>query len=321
MKKISKSTLRRETVLLLVYPLFVITMLFLWLLPTCLRARLEQFAGRMYYEKGIKARKIALENLTSVFSKEKSVEEIELLARQVFTNTAGSFLDFFAQVYINNPKTFFKKIVSVEGEQNLQQAFSKGKGVICLIPHLSSWELSAVIPPMLGYKTIAASKPIKGFLVNASMVWFRKRRGMINFDRTGSYQNLVQGLNEGNCLILMIDQDTNVKGCFVDFFGRQTYTPLGASRLAADTGAAIVPMATFREGTGKYRFEIMPELPFVQTQNLENDLIANTQAQTLAMENFIRKSPSQWVWMHRRWKTTPESLARFLEKRRLQKEK
>ena len=335
--KMTKSTFRRETILLLAYPFLWQVMIFLWFCPLFLRKKIEKFSGKLYYKMGKKARQVALNNLTNVFGKGGSVchfdqrekspanknrflpsvemtkEEIENVAKEVFKNTAGAFLDFFAQSYIKSKKKFFKKIVvSIEGEEHLKSAYQKGKGVICLIPHLSSWELSAVTPPMLGYKTIAASKPIKGVLVNKTMVWFRARRGMKNFSRVGSYDVLVQGLKEGNCLILMIDQDTNVKGCFVDFFGREAYTPLGASRLAADTGAAVVPMAMSRISAGKYHFEILPEMAVIQTDSPENDLIANTQAQTKAMEYFIQKNLTQWVWMHRRWKTTRESLEKYL---------
>jgi KDO2-lipid IV(A) lauroyltransferase len=99
----------------------------------------------------------------------------------------------------------------------------------------------------------------------------------------------------------------------VQFFGRETYTPLGASRLAADTGAAVVPMAMWRIETGKYLFEILPEMEAIKTDNPEHDLITNTYAQSLVIENFIRKNPTQWIWMHRRWQTTPERLAQHLQ--------
>jgi KDO2-lipid IV(A) lauroyltransferase len=300
-----RSTLRREIVLLLAYPLFVVVMALLWLCPVALRKRLESFAGRMYFKYGHKARQTAIGNIGIAYKDEISDDQIVEMVKEVFANLAGVLLDFFATVYIKKPKKYFN-MVEVSGQEHLAAAYEKGKGVICLIPHLSSWELSAVTPPMLGFKTIAASKPIKGFLVQKSMVWFRKRRGMMNIERGGSYRQLVEGLKAGNCLILMIDQDTKVKSCFVDFFGRKAYTPLGASRLAVDTDAAIVPMAMTRKSIGKYHFEILPELPYMKTDNAEEDLITNTQNQTTVIENFIRKTPTQWVWMHRRWKTQPK---------------
>ncbi|MDR1543680.1 MAG: hypothetical protein LBS50_04570 [Prevotellaceae bacterium] len=316
--KLNKSKIRRETVLALAYPLLVLAMLFLWICPVFLRKKIEKIAGKIYYKMGTKARISALNNLKSVYSNQFSEQEIEKMAQEVFTNTAGCVLDFFAKVYVKKPKNYFK-FVQVAGVENLKKAYDKGKGVICLIPHISSWELSAVTPPMLGCKTIAASKPVKGALIQKTMVWFRARRGMKNFERGGSYQHLVEGLQAGNCLILMIDQDTDVKGCFVQFFGRETYTPLGAARLAADTDAAIVPMAMQRLETGKYLFEILPEMEVVKTDNPQQDLITNTQAQSLVIEGFIRKNPTQWVFMHRRWKTTPAILEQRLKWRAEQK--
>ncbi|MDR3328451.1 MAG: hypothetical protein LBT04_10185 [Prevotellaceae bacterium] len=304
--KINKSVLRRETVLLLAFPFFVIIMFFLWICPVFVRKRLEKFSGKLYYKYGHKARQTALDNLQLAYNNVLDRTQTEQMAKEVFTNVAGALLDFFTTVYIKKPKKYFK-MVKVTGQEHLEQAYQKGKGVICLIPHLSSWELSAVTPPMLGYKTVAASKPIKGYLIQKSMVWFRKRRGMVNFERGGSYRQLVEKLKQGNCLILMIDQDTKVKSCYVNFFGKKAYTPLGASRLAFDTGAAIVPMAMTRTDIGSYRFDIQPELPLIHTDNKEEDLIVNTQNQTAAMENFIRKTPNQWVWMHRRFKTQPQS--------------
>ncbi|MDR2840921.1 MAG: lysophospholipid acyltransferase family protein [Paludibacter sp.] len=302
MNKSKIKNARRQTVLALAFPFMIIAMLLLWICPLWLRKQLEIVSGKLYFKLGKKARITAIENLTLAFGTTHSDAQIEQLARSVFRNTAGAVLDFFARVYINKPKSYFK-MVKVVGEENLRTAYERGKGVICLIPHISSWELSAVTPPMLGYKTIAASKPIKGYFIQKAMVYFRARRGMINIDRTGSYRNLVAGLNAGNCLILMIDQDTKVKGCFVDFFGKKAYTPLGAARLAADTGAAVVPMAMTRTDTGAYRFDILPEIQAIKTDDPTNDLVANTQLQTAIIENIIRQNPTQWVWMHRRWKT------------------
>ena len=297
------SNFRRELVLFVAYPLFAIVMVFLWICPFSIRKKLNTIAGKIYYKYGHKARATALDNIAKAYN-DLSQTEVEDMAKAVFNNVASAFLDFFSFVYVNSKKHYFKYI-EVEGEENLRRAYDKGKGVICLIPHISSWELSAVTPPMLGYPTVAASKPIKGFLVQKTMVWFRRRRGMINFDRDGSYKKLVSSLKEGKCLILMIDQDTSVKSCFVDFFGRKTFTPLGASRLALDTDAAIVPMAIKQLDVKKYKFTILPELPTVRTDNREEDMITNTQNQSNVIEGIIRKNPTQWVWMHQRWKTSP----------------
>lgn len=310
---------RRETLLLLAYPFFLLVLLFLQIYPKQWRPRMARGLGRLAFRCDKHSRKHTLNNLRLAYGNEKSEEEIQQMGLEVFEEIGVSVTDFFATVFIRDKERYFK-MVKVEGLEHLQKAYDRGKGVLCLIPHLSIWELSAVTPPMLGFRTSAVSKPIKGMLFQKSMVHFRAKRGMRNYERDHSYQKILDSLHDGECMIMMIDQDTKVKGAFVDFFGHQAYTPLGCARVAADTGCAVVPMATIRTGDGQYLFKIEPELPLIDTGNLEEDLVANTQAETAAMERFVRDYPTQWVWMHRRWKTTPESLAKFLEEKRKAKQ-
>lgn len=135
------------------------------------------------------------------------------------------------------------------------------------------------------------------------------------------YDSLVNVLKKGECLIFMIDQDSKrIKGEFLKFFGMQAYTPVGCAKLAMETGAAIVPMATFRNNENDtYTFKIYEEVPLHLTENNDYDLKYNTQIHNDIIESIIRENPTQWTWMHRRWKTTPESLKKYLEERALQK--
>jgi KDO2-lipid IV(A) lauroyltransferase len=139
---------------------------------------------------------------------------------------------------------------------------------------------------------------------------------MKNIPRDGSYAKLIKVLQEGECLILMMDQDTKVKGVFVDFMGKPAYTPIGASRLALETGALIVPMVMTRKEDDNYRFIIYPELSLINTGNLESDILKNTQRQTKITEDIVRTYPTQWVWMHSRWHTTAESLESYRKSKR-----
>jgi KDO2-lipid IV(A) lauroyltransferase len=312
--------IRRETLLLLAYPFLRLVILFVRFYPKSHRAALGTFLGKQAYKFNKTSRKRTLNSLTIAYGDMLTPEKIEEMAKEVFVNTAKTVVDFYATVHITDKKRFFE-MVEVEGEEHLKTAYEQKKGVICLVPHLSSWELSAVTPPMLGYSTSAASKAIKGFLIQRMMVRFRSRRGMKNISRENSYKKLVKALEAGDCLIVMIDQDTKVKGVFVDFYGKKAYTPMGVSRLALETGAIVVPMAMVRKEDSKYKFIIRPPLETINTGNLEKDLYDNTQQQTLVLEKIIRQYPTQWVWMHRRWKTTPESLAAYLEQRAAEKAK
>jgi Lauroyl/myristoyl acyltransferase len=279
-------------------------------LPILYVRKFSLIVGHKFYDYAHKSRQRALDNLELIYKDNTTCEDRILMAKAVFVEIIKSFFDYAAFSHIVCKKKFFS-FIEVKGEAHLRAAYDRGKGVICLIPHLSSWELAAITPPMLGYETSAASKAMKQKFLENLMVKYRGRRGMKNITREGSYCKLIEVLKKGECLILMIDQDTKVKSVFVDFMGKLAYTPLGASRLALETGAAIVPMAMTRKPDDNYCFMIYSELPVVNTGNIPNDLLENTRRQTQMMEEIIRAYPTQWVWMHRRWKTTPEALAEY----------
>ena len=58
-------------------------------------------------------------------------------------------------------------------------------------------------------------------------------------------------------------------------------------------------------GLGKYRLRFDPALELIRTNDIEADVIANTQLFTKVIEDYVRRYPEQWLWVHRRWKTRP----------------
>ena len=305
---------RRNLLAIVSFPLIYLLILIFRIIPIKWTRRFACFVGKRFYNNAPKSRSVALHNLEMIYGDSTTEQERVAMAQAVFTEQIKSFLDYLAYSHLRNKKRYFK-LIEVVGEEHLKLAYERGKGVICLIPHLCSWEFSAITPPMLGYPTSGASQSMKIKVFQWLMTGFRERRGMKNITRVGSYEKLIETLRAGECLILMIDQDTKVKSAFVDFMGKKAYTPLGASRLALETGAAVVPMVMTRKADDNYRFIIYPELPIVETGNLEADLVENTQRQTKIIEDMVRKFPTQWVWMHERWRTTPEMVEEYRRKK------
>lgn len=313
--KFNRKAIRRKVVPIIIFPFLGIGICIFRILPIAWIRQFATFVGGLVYHLANSSREKALTNLKSVYGDVYNQEELETIARDVFIEALKSFFDYVAYSNLTDKERYFS-LVEVEGYEHLQAAYEKGKGVICLIPHVSSWEFAAITPSMLGFKTAAASKALKMKMLEKKMVKFRARRGMRNITREASYPKLLDVLRNGECLILMIDQDTKVKSVFVDFMGKPAYTPIGASRLAFETGALIVPMVMTRKEDDNYRFIIYPELPLIDTGNLEADLFENTQRQTKVMEEMIRAYPSQWVWMHSRWRTTPEMVMAYQQSKK-----
>ena len=187
-------------------------------------------------------------------------------------------------------------------------------GVLCLIPHTVALEFPALILPLLGYKTTWVTSRIKNPALSKLILRHRESTGTHDLVRHRCYDRLVELLRDGECVIMMSDHDSrNTRGEFVDFLGIEAYTPTGCARLAADTGAAVVPMFAMRGPDGKYTFAIWPELPALCAPDGSYDILANMKQQNDAFSRIITENPDQWIWFHKRWRTTPESLERFLK--------
>jgi len=76
--------------------------------------------------------------------------------------------------------------------------------------------------------------------------------------------------------------------------------------LAMDSGAPVLPMFYLKKPDDTYELIIEKEIPLVATGNRKQDMEENTRRFHAVIEEYIKKYPTQWVWMHNRWKTTPE---------------
>ena len=124
-------------------------------------------------------------------------------------------------------------------------------------------------------------------------------------DKKGAGEMMPRIIEQGSVLGFIADQDAGRKGVFVDFFGRPACTNKGLALIASKTGAPVIPAFIRRVDRYSHEIVIGDEVPLSATGDKEADILANTQAYTKAIEDFIRKYPDQWFWMHRRFKTRP----------------
>ena len=134
---------------------------------------------------------------------------------------------------------------------------------------------------------------------------------MLHGNKTFAKQDFARGLisavRAGETVGVLMDQNmTPPQGVFVDFFGLQACTASGIARVALKTNAAVVPAFTIWDPVlRKYRVHFEPAVNLIRTGNHEQDVLANTAKFTKVIEEFVRRYPDQWLWVHKRWKTRP----------------
>jgi KDO2-lipid IV(A) lauroyltransferase len=246
-----------------------------------------------------------LNNLTTAYGDEKSAAEIYAMAKEVWINLGKSGAEFAIKMGQDDPEEFFKDL-EVRGNEYLQEAIQRGRGILGLISHMGCWEGTALGLPMLGIPAYAIGKKLGNERLNTLLFESRGKKGVLTLARGSSYKTILRVLSENNLIGILIDQDTEVRGVFVDFYGKPAYTPIGAAMLAMDSGAPVLPMFYLKKQDDTYEFVIEKEIPLADTGNRRQDMEENTRRFHRVIEEYIRKYPTQWVWMHNRWKTTPE---------------
>ena len=291
----------------------------LQVLPRKTAMRLAGALGALVFRLMKKERAKTIGNLSIAYGHEKSPEEIAAMAREVFVNLGKSSAEFAIKMGRKRPEEFFENL-EVKGREHLQAAIKKGRGILGLMCHLGCWEGSALGLPMLGIPTYAIGKRLTNEKLNALLFESRGKKGVQTLARGSSYKTILRVLAENNLVGILIDQDTNVRGVFVDFYGRPAYTPIGGAMLAMDSGAPVLPIFYLKKDDDSFVLIIEEEIPLVTTGDRRRDMEENTRRFHAVIERYIKKYPTQWVWMHNRWKTTPAKLA-AKEKRRAQKRK
>ncbi len=186
------------------------------------------------------------------------------------------------------------------------EAFEADPGAIAVVAHTGNWEMQAATAGLVLQRRLnIVVKSLKPASLDEWMHAARGRWGTRVFDRRGSARDLLKVLKAGENLGFILDQNAKRNwGIFVDFFGKPACTSDGLAQLAAISGRPIFPVFCHREEDGRLHVEFGEQIPGPQDRS-EAEIHRVTQAATLAVENFIRRYPDQWIWMHRRWRTQP----------------
>ena len=275
-----------------------------WLLvriPTRAQARLGQAIGYLFWGLAASRRQITLTNLRLCYP-EKTEAAINDLARDVFCNMGVSVMESIRNWLGSQHKDpWLAERIDIEGLETLQQAQAQGRGVLLVGMHLMAME--SISP---GLARVAQVDVIYRYNKNPVIEWLMVRgrqRYYPNVIEREDTRAILASLKQGNILWYAADQDYGAKhSVFADFFGIPAATITGTARLAKFKNSPVVIMSQHRDIAAhrwSLRFDPGPEsYPTGDTQ---------TDAQLIndAIEVAVRRTPEQYLWLHKRFKTRP----------------
>ena len=192
------------------------------------------------------------------------------------------------------------------GLEHLTGQVTPAGGAILVTGHCGNWEWMNLALGLSGVGMSVAAREVYDPRLDEIVRQLRGRFGGETILRgQGAGQRLARALRGGRVLGLLIDQDIDAPGAFVEFFGRPAWTPTGAAVLALRTGRPLVPGFARREPDGTFRLAFEPPIVPTPGDDLEEAAGRLTARLTSRIEAWIREEPAQWVWMHRRWRRQP----------------
>ena len=199
------------------------------------------------------------------------------------------------------------QIIVYDGFENYERAHSLGKGVLYLTAHIGAWELSAFAHSLQGHPLRIVMRGLDNPYLDDLIQRYRTMHGNAVLDKDNFVRGLLAAMKAGETVGILMDTNmTPPQGVFVDFFKIPACTASGLARIALRTDAAVVPGFTIWDPVlRKYRLRFEPAVKLIRTQDEEGDVVANTALFTKIIEDYVRRYPDQWLWVHRRWKTRP----------------
>jgi KDO2-lipid IV(A) lauroyltransferase len=294
----------------LIYVFFLCLSVPFRLLPYPQALKLGTLVVRTLFPLFPKYRRIALENISHAFPELNSREHQQILDEHLH-HLGYLIADTFWKSRMN--QRWFTRYVryapgAEETERRLIDQARRKSGFILITGHLGTWE---DIAQFVGYRMNGAIvyKTIRNrFLDN----WFRKHRsrlgtGVFTMEETPL---LVKYLKQGGVIALASDQNAGTSGIFIDFLNRPASTYKGPATIAYLTGAPMIFISLIHRGDGTVilDFEDLGTLKKEDFSSKEEAIRVGTERWVRTLEKFIRKTPGQYFWVHRRWKTTPAML-------------
>src|SRR5580698_6852135 len=210
----------------------------------------------------------------------------------VFRSIARVLVAFakFPQIRVDTVKEWIR----CEGLEHVEAALRQGRGVLFATAHLGNWELSAYAHALLVAPMDVVVRELDNPLIDTLV---ERRRGLSGNRTIGKQEYaraILKALAANRAVGILVDQNAAADaGVFVDFFGVKACAAVGFAKLAARSGAAVIPgFAIWEEAEKRYVLRFRPPV------EITGDAARDTQAVQTELERAIREHPDQWLWIH-----------------------
>ena len=274
-------------------------------IPFSTQVFIGKFIGKAIYPFMSKWRSTAYSNISHCFP-EKKQAQVNTLVKLHFEAIGISLFETANAYYASDKKII--KLLTTKNEYFFKDALKQEGGIILLCAHF--------MPLMLGSRALLLKhrianiyRPQNNKLFDQAMVKGYKKHGAVMIKSTDT-RSIVKAINNSLPIWYAPDQDLGEKNSvFAQLFGIPTATATATARLAKNNNTRVIPFSFIRTKKG---YEMSFEEPL---QNFpSNNPVDDATTTNMILEKQIKKTPEQYLWIHRRFKTRPEGAENFYKK-------
>lgn len=288
--------------------------LFTWcvaLLPRSLSIRIGQAVGAFLHNILHGRRSIVIDNIRQALPFMQrhpawtgAFETAEEIALATFMNLGVSIVEV-CRLYHGKGDSMIDAI-EVNGRDNVLAAREKHKGLIFVGGHCGNWELMSLSFKKLFNENVwAIVTPQKNPYLNAVVEKMRMSYGNKVIYNRSALRPILGVIKNDGVIGMLADQAVfEHNGALIEFLGRKAWANKAPAIIAHKTGVPLVPVFIHREGD-RYRLTIHPEHALCGDRS-EEGIVRDIQAVARYLEDFVCAHPTEWYWLHRRWKRAGE---------------
>lgn len=256
-------------------------------------------------------RRIAVENVRIAVEKGALSSSVnpEDVVRDFFRHLGRSIIEL-VKIYCGLGRHILDR-VRIEGKEHFDEAKRSGKGIIFVTGHCGNWEIMALITGLRCEPVSVVARAQNNPYLNRLVAWVRSKYGNSIIYKQGALKAILSELRHNRGVGILMDQAVVAnEGYIIDFLGRPAWTTKMPALIGRKTGAAMLSAFIHREGDEQVvRFS---PVFYLDGSSGEGDeaLRADTKQLSQHIENHIREYPSEWLWIHRRWKRAGEDTDR-----------
>jgi KDO2-lipid IV(A) lauroyltransferase len=270
-------------------------------LPRQQALKLGAAVGDLLYRTMRRYRVVAQRNLTMAFGWDAG--KAEGVARQVFRNLGKTMVEFLRLPSMSPEE--LRRLCRLEGLEQVHAALAEGRGLLIISAHYGNWELFAARVAAEGIPLSVVARDADDPATNALINGIREGCGYRVIPRQSAPRGVLEALRRNEVVVLLMDQNTVKGGEFVPFFGRLAATATGPALFALRTGACLIPAFVQRQPDDTHIGRTLAPVTPARSGDREQDVRALTAQLTVIIESQVRADPTQWFWIHDRWRHRP----------------